>query len=285
MQRPERPPKKWRRSSMKAFNAAAFQVLETKWLRRPLSALNPQERQQCKEELLDGMRPYIEGIVRSMARRTQDPVEDLVQVGCIGMLKALESYDFRKYGHFRQYASYYISGELRRYLREQALIFKAPRSLQELYYRLNTTIYRFRIKEGRAPTDEELLAELKCAPTELEEVRQLERRSDVLCLEDVMFSSHSGNDASGWGSIARPRNRYYEELMDDQSPSHQHRIETGLILKDALARLTPELRDVVEMRFFQHLPQQRIAEKAGVSQMQISRRLRKALNQLQRFLM
>jgi RNA polymerase sigma-B factor len=271
------PAHKLPRKKHKPFDARYFKCMEEKWLHRSLASLTATEQRMCKEELLDAMRPYVEDVVRSMARREVDPVDDLVQVGCIGVLKALEQYKPDEFGSFKRYASLYISGEIRRYLRDHALMFKAPRPLQELYYRLNMTVHRFRLKEGRSPSDEELIDELHCAPEELDEVRTLEKRSETLSLDEIMLP---GSVSSQNGSIP-PRNQYFEELMDlSERNSPFHRIETGLNLKGALGKLSPELREAVEMRYFQDLPQQRIAEKSGVSQMQISRRLRKALQQL-----
>jgi RNA polymerase sigma-B factor len=270
------PTQKLPRKKPKPFDAKHFKGVEEKWLHRSLASLTEAEQRTCKEDILDTMRPYVEDIVRSMARRDVDPVDDLVQVGCIGVLKALEQYNPAEFGSFKRYASFYISGEIRRYLRDQALMFKAPRSLQELYYRLNMSVHKFRVKEGRSPSDEELLAELHCAPEELDEVRTMEQRSDTLSLEEIMLPVAS----SSHGGVPQ-RNQYFEELMDlSERGNTFHRIETGLNLKDALGKLAPELRQAVEMRYFQDMPQRRIAEKSGVSQMQISRRLRKALQQL-----
>jgi|GEM_PF-6463684 len=268
------------------FDAKAFQAIEDQWLKRDIHKLPARELNDCKEAILYGMRPYVESLVQSMARRRQDPIEDLVQVGCIGVLKALEHYNHQKGTSFKSYASFYVSGEIRRYLREQSLAFKAPRALQELYYRLNITIKRFRDTHGHAPSDAELLVELECEPNELQAVYELDRRADTMSLEEILLPNDERVQQQA-GTIYESFNRgehqtlYIEELMDvREAKSSILETETKILLKNALNSLKPELKDVVLMTYFEDMPQQRIAEKSGVSQMQISRRLRKALKQL-----
>jgi RNA polymerase sigma factor (sigma-70 family) len=274
------------RSHKKKFNAQEFHTIEQQWLKQDIRKLSDADLHQCKEDVLNGMRPYVESLVQSMARRERDPVEDLSQVGCIGVLKALEHYDYRKGASFKSYASFYVSGEIRRYLREYSLAFKAPRALQELYYRLNITIKRFLDTHGRAPSDAELLETLKCEPKDLRAVLDLDRRAEPLSFEEIILPNEQRTQQQA-GTIYESFGRsdqqalYIEELMDVcEAKSNILETETKLLLKNALSSLKPELKDVVLMTYFEDMPQHRIAEKSGVSQMQISRRLKKALQQL-----
>jgi RNA polymerase sigma-B factor len=235
------------------------------------------------------MTPYVEGVVQSMARRHSDPKEDLLQMGAIGVLKALAHYDPKKGSSFKSYASYYVTGEIRRYLREQSLLFKAPRALQELHYRMLNISKNFQAQNGREPSDLELLNALQCEPTTLNELRHLERRSAMFSFEDRLHA----NDEEGLQSAGTLNDTpfsqdeaslYLEGFSELQDNGGVPETEDRVMLRKALRRLAPELRDVVTLSFFEEMPQQKIAERSGVSQMQVSRRLKKALQELDRYL-
>jgi RNA polymerase sigma-B factor len=256
------------------FNGVRLQALESKWLHQPLSAYDAKTKAKCQTDFLEAMTPYVHQVVKSMARRKNDPVEDLVQVGCIGVLKALEHYNPEKGASFKSYASYYVTGEIRRFLREHNLLLKAPRHLQELHFKFNSTIQSFTDKTGRSPTDAELLELLQCDSKDLNDLQHLERRHSLVRLDE------SPNDDMG-----EPLDTFLDDSELQTFPALQNdggvtKTEDKLMLKEAIQRLRPELQEVVTLTFFEDLPQQRIAEVSGVSQMQVSRRLRKALQQL-----
>ncbi|MFN7310727.1 MAG: sigma-70 family RNA polymerase sigma factor [Vampirovibrionales bacterium] len=276
-------------NSSAKFNQRHLEALEAHWLTQPLDAYTPKEQQQCKTAFLDAMTPYVEGVVQSMARRHSDPKEDLLQMGAIGVLKALAHYDPKKGSSFKSYASYYVTGEIRRYLREQSLLFKAPRALQELHYRMLNISKNFQAQNGRDPSDLELLNALQCEPTTLNELRHLERRSAMFSFEDRLHA----NDEQGLQSAGTLNDTpfsqdeaslYLESFSELQDNGGVPETEDRVMLRKALRRLAPELRDVVTLSFFEEMPQQKIAERSGVSQMQVSRRLKKALQELDRYL-
>jgi RNA polymerase sigma-B factor len=276
-------------NSSAKFNQRHLEALEAHWLTQPLDAYTPKEQQQCKTAFLDAMTPYVEGVVQSMARRHSDPKEDLLQMGAIGVLKALAHYDPKKGSSFKSYASYYVTGEIRRYLREQSLLFKAPRALQELHYRMLNISKNFQAQNGREPSDLELLNALQCEPTTLNELRHLERRSAMFSFEDRLHA----NDEQGLQSAGTLNDTpfsqdeaslYLEGFSELQDNGGVPETEDRVMLRKALRRLAPELRDVVTLSFFEEMPQQKIAERSGVSQMQVSRRLKKALQELDRYL-
>jgi RNA polymerase sigma-B factor len=272
-------------SSSAKFNPHHLEALEAKWLHQPLHCYSPQEQQQCKKAFLEAMAPYVESFVQSMARRHSDPKEDLLQMGAIGVLKALSHSDPNKGSSFKSYASFYVTGEIRRYLREQSLLFKAPRALQELHYRMQSISKNFQAQNGREPNDVELLNALQCEPTTLNELRHLERRSAAFSFEDTFYvneneviqSAGTLNDSPDLSEEDVP---YFETFSELQDTGGVPETEDKLMIKKALARLAPELREVVTLSFFEEMPQQKIAERSGVSQMQVSRRLKKALQEL-----
>ncbi len=271
------------------FNQRRLEALEAQWLTQALDSYSPQEQQACKTAFLDAMTPYVQSVVQSMARRHSDPKEDLLQMGAIGVLKALEHYDPNKGSSFKSYASFYVTGEIRRYLREQSLLFKAPRALQELYYRMLNITKAFQTQNGRDPNELELLNALQCEPVTLSELRHLERRSAVFSFEDALHVDRLQGlqDAGTLSDSPLSQNDdplLIETFSELQDTGGVPEAEDKLMLRKALARLAPELREVVTLSFFEEMPQQKIAERSGVSQMQISRRLKKALQELDRYL-
>jgi RNA polymerase sigma-B factor len=272
-------------SSSAKFNPHHLEALEAQWLHQPLHCYSPQEQQQCKKAFLEAMTPYVESFVQSMARRHSDPKEDLLQMGAIGVLKALSHYDPDKGSSFKSYASFYVTGEIRRYLREQSLLFKAPRALQELHYRMRSISKNFQAQNGRDPNDVELLNALQCEPTTLNELRHLERRSAAFSFEDTFYVNDNEVIQSAGTLNESPYSQeesppYFETFSELQDTGGVPETEDKLMIKKALARLAPELREVVTLSFFEEMPQQKIAERSGVSQMQVSRRLKKALQEL-----
>jgi RNA polymerase sigma factor (sigma-70 family) len=276
-------------NSSAKLNQRRLEALELKWLTQPLETYSLQDQQQCKSDFLDAMTPYVQSVVQSMARRHSDPKEDLLQMGAIGVLKALAHYDPSKGSSFKSYASYYVTGEIRRYLREQSLLFKAPRALQELHYRMLNISKNFQAQHGREPSDLELLNALQCEPNTLHELRHLERRSAAFSFEDSLYAFDEENlqSAGTLNDALFPLQEtpfYFESFSELQDTGGLTETEDKLMLKKAIGRLAPELRDVVTLSFFEEMPQQKIAERNGVSQMQVSRRLKKALQELNRYL-
>ncbi len=263
------------------FNGQRVQALEAQWLHQPLNAYDAKTKAKCQTDFLEAMTPYVHQVVKSMARRKNDPIEDLVQVGCIGVLKALEHYNPDKGASFKSYASYYVTGEIRRFLREHNLLLKAPRHLQELHFRLSSTVESFTDKMGRSPSDAELAQLLQCEPKDLHDLQQLERRHSLVRLDE---SEDFTNDEPNHDVATLFDDSAYQGLAALHNDGGVLQTEDKLMLREAIRRLRPELQEVVTLTFYEDMPQQRIAEVSGVSQMQVSRRLRKALQQLDAWL-
>lgn len=212
--------------------------------------------------------PYVQRIARGLARRGNDPVDDLIQVGCLGMMKALDKYNPLAGSRFKTYATYLITGEIRHYLRDKAAIIKAPRQVYELYYRMNQIVQRLTEEYERTPTDLEIAEALQCPIGAVADISAVERRRNMLSLDQFI----SGLDGSAGET------QYVERLVDEKSAEALQHREDRLLLEQALAQLKPELRSVVEMTYYEDMSQMEIARILGISQMQVSRRLRKALD-------
>lgn len=244
------------------------EVLETKL--RTFNTLSDEDpmRDKLRNEIIEQAIPYVKKIAHGLARRSTDPLDDLVQVGNIGLMKAVEKFNPEAGTSFKTYATYLITGEIRHYLRDKASMIKAPRQMYELYYRMNQIIQRLTDEQGRTPTDEEIARELQCPVYKIEQAQDLERRRQPVSLDQFMLNE-AGNEVM-----------YLERLVDEKYLEFLQNRENKIVLEKAMSRLKDELKDVVNMSYFEDMSQAEIAETLGISQMQVSRRLRKALDLL-----
>ena len=105
------------------------------WLSEYRSAKKGRKKEQLQNLIAIATMPLVKKIARTLARRSTDPIEDIIQVGSLGLIKAIRLYDPKVSKNFRSYATYLITGEIRHYLRDKANMIKAPRAIQELAYR------------------------------------------------------------------------------------------------------------------------------------------------------
>ncbi|MEB3286139.1 MAG: sigma-70 family RNA polymerase sigma factor [Vampirovibrionales bacterium] len=231
-------------------------------------ASDTREREKLRDKIIELCMPYVKKIAHGLARRSTDPVEDLIQVGNIGLIKAVDKYNPMMGSSFKTYATYFITGEIRHYLRDKTAMIKAPRQMYELYYRINQIVQKLTETLGRMPTDLEIAEELECPVNQITQAQDIERRRMPVSLDQFLVSE-SGNETV-----------YLEKLVDDRDQSQIENRENRMILEKALEGLKDELKVVVRMTFYEDLSQTQIAEKLGISQMQVSRRLRKALDLL-----
>ena len=232
-----------------------------------VSCENEQKRQILKQKIAAECLPVVKKIARSLARRNTDPIEDLIQVGCVGLLKAIDHYSKIHKANFKTYANYFITGEIRHYLRDKISMVRAPRELQELAFRINQIIEQLTQDLKRTPSDLEISERLSLPVSKVSEIAQVERRKTHVSLDNnlVFFNNES----------------YMAEfLIDDSYQDNLTKDEENVMLLDAIEMLEPTLKEAIKMSFFQDMNQKQIAEEMGVSQMQISRRIKKALNEL-----
>ena len=167
---------------------------------------------------------------------------------------------------FRTYATYFIKGEIKHYLRDKASIIKAPRELQELLFKINTA--RKKLSEsGLEPNPEKIAEYLDLPVAKINEVIEIEKCKSTLSLDQSFMQDDE--DISLLDKI--PANDY-QEFMNSY--------ENKIMLSSTIQKLPPELRKIIELSYYQDLNQREISEKMNMSQMQVSRRLKKALSRM-----
>lgn len=194
--------------------------------------------------------------------------EDLVQVGSIGLIKAIEFFKPDKNTRFKTYASYFIRGEIKHYLRDKASIIKAPRELQELVFKISTAVKQLKEEGFEDPTEEQIAEAVGVSVKKIHEVMELELCKSTLSL-DQAISSVDDDDLT---LIDKIPSGDYQEFMNSY--------ENKLMLAAAIKKLPKDLQEIVEMSYYQDLNQREISEKINISQMQVSRRLKKALSKM-----
>ncbi len=214
-------------------------------------------------------------LVRFLARQFKDrgePLEDLIQVGNIGLVNAVDRYDPTYGWKFSTFATPTIVGEIKRYFRDKAWSMKVPRRLQELNLEANKEVDRLTQELGRSPTYLELAQSLGASQEELIEALDMAQVYDLKSLD----SEAPYDDDDKGGSMA------------DHLGVEDHDLNNWwlrLDLQEAMRRvLDGRERRVVLMAYYQERSQTEIALDLGISQMHVSRIQRKALNKLKEFL-
>lgn len=242
---------------------------ETKiWLSEYKKAESEKTKKQLKNLIFHYYTPLVKKIAFGLARRQSDPIEDIMQVGSLGLIKAIDNYDGGFGTSFKTYATHRITGEIRHYLRDKIAIIRAPRELLDLSYRMNLIIENLKTELGRLPTELEIAEELQMPVKRVNEVIEVDRRKQTLSLDQIVNMAENEN------------NTLMEKLVDDKYQDFQELQEDRIMLKEAVELLPENLKQVVRMSFFEDLNQVEIAEKIGISQMQVSRRIKKATEEL-----
>jgi RNA polymerase sigma-B factor len=221
---------------------------------------------QARERLIEQYLP----LVRSLARRYSyrgEQLEDLVQVGCIGLIKAIDRFDIERGVELTTYATPNIIGEIKRHFRDKGWSVRVPRGLQELNVRLSHIIEEQTVQLERSPTIAELA---KAAGVEEEEVLEALESGQAyatLSLSAPAGGGDEGSDLDPLESLGEIEHEY--EVSEDRA-----------VLAPGLRALDDRERRILHLRFFEGLTQSQIAQQVGISQMHVSRLIRRALEKI-----
>ena len=201
-------------------------------------------------------------IVRRYARSSNEPYEDLLQVGYVGLMKAVKGYNLDSEARFSSYAYSMIEGEIRHHLRDSALL-KKPRWARSLHARISEASSRLTAELGRPPLVEEVAREVNITPEGVSELMKLFSNTDVMSLD-------SGED--GEVDVSAIKSLHYQTFSLP--------VEDRILLEQALDSLTELQRKVVYLFFYKDLCQTEIGKKLGLSQRKTSRTVASALKVL-----
>ena len=209
-------------------------------------------------------------LVRSLARRYSsrgEHFDDLVQVGSIGLIKAIDRFDLTRGVELTTYATPNIIGEIKRYFRDKGWSVRVPRGLQELNIRLNKVIDELVPKLQRSPTINEIAEAAGATPEEVLEALETSQAYNSVSLQAAP-NGESGDDDTGLIDYMGTEEEAYD-TMEDRT-----------MLAPGFAKLDARERYILHLRFFEGLTQSQIAARVGISQMHVSRLIRRALEKL-----
>lgn len=213
--------------------------------------------QDVRERLAELHLPLVQFLAKRFGDRGE-PLEDLVQVGSVGLLKAIDRFDLDRQVEFSTYATPTIVGEIKRHFRDKGWSVRVPRRLQELSLRLGKATTRLHQELGRSPTVPELAGELGVS-------------------EDETLEAYEASMAYSTGSLDAPVGSDAEsatlaELIGDED-RRLDRLEHFASIAPAIRDLGPREQTILYLRFFKGLTQSQIAEEVQISQMHVSRQL------------
>jgi len=220
----------------------------------------------AREELVRRFMP----LTRSLARRygrSSEPFEDLLQVASLGLLKAMDRYDVERGHQFQSFAVPTILGEMRRYFRDSGWAVHVPRGAQERALKVRDAQERIANERGHAPTANQLAEYLELDTEEIVDALQAIQAYETVSLDAPRPGADDDAGASYGDSIGGDDERY--EL-----------VELDATVAAVLGHIPARERAILKMRFVEDLTQTEIAERVGISQMQVSRLLRRSLDQL-----
>jgi RNA polymerase sigma-B factor len=225
-----------------------------------LVAYHKEGDRNARERLLVDLMPLVRALAARYAGRGE-PLEDLVQVGALGLIKAVDRFDVDRGVEFSSYAVPTIVGEIRRHFRDKAWAMHVPRRLKELSVRLSRILDELTTELGRSPT----VAELAEASGVEEE--------DVI---DALDSMH----AYSTRSLQAPFDDEGEDSLSDKLGVEEQGyadVEDTSLVSAGFDALDERERRIVQLRFYDEMTQSQIAAELGISQMHVSRLLRRAL--------
>ena len=227
------------------------------------------ERNALREKLVEVHLPLVEHLARRFRNRGE-PLDDLIQVATIGLIKSVDRFDPSRGVEFSTYATPTIVGEIKRHFRDKGWAVRVPRRLQELRLALTSATAELSQQHGRAPTVAELAAHLR------------------LSEDDVLEGLESANAYSTLSLDVPEQGEQDSPLVADSLGAEDEELE-GVeyreSLKPLLAKLPPREKKILLLRFFGNMTQSQIAEEIGISQMHVSRLLARTLAQLRQDLM
>ena len=218
----------------------------------------------AREQLINGNLRLVLSVIQKFLNRGEN-VDDLFQVGCVGLIKAIDNFDITQPVRFSTYGVPMIVGEIRRYLRDNSAI-RVSRSIRDTAYRVLQAKEAFLIQHQREPTVDEIAGELGL------------RREDVVMALDAVVEPISLSEplySDGGDTVC-----VMDQLRDKKNTDEawlEH-----IALEDAISKLSPREQRILALRFYQGKTQTEVSAEVGISQAQVSRLEKNALNQIKK---
>ena len=220
--------------------------------------------QAARQELIEGNLRLVLSVIQRFSSRGEN-ADDLFQVGCVGLIKAIDNFDINQPVRFSTYGVPMIIGEIRRYLRDNSAI-RVSRSMRDTAYRVLQVRDRYLAEHQKEPTVEQIAQELEIPREEV--VFAMDAIVDPVSLYEPVYSD--GGDAICVMDQVRDTKNTDEDWTD------------RIALKEAMERLDPRERRILSLRFYEGKTQMEVSAEVGISQAQVSRLEKGAINTIKK---
>lgn len=246
-------------------NTSKLPVLTGSQMRALFESMRKGDR-SARTRLINGNLRLVLSVIQRFTNRGEY-VDDLFQVGCIGLMKAIDNFDLSQNVKFSTYAVPMIIGEIRRYLRDNNPI-RVSRSLRDVAYKALQVRDALVNKYSREPSINEIAGELKMPREEI--VFALDAIQEPISLFEPIY--HDGGDPI-----------FVMDQISDEKNQDLHWLE-GIAIRDALRKLSEREKHILTLRFYEGKTQMEVAEEIGISQAQVSRLEKAALNHMRKYI-
>lgn len=246
-------------------NTSKLPVLKNDEMRELLIKMRNGDN-DAREKFIKGNLRLVLSVIQRFNNRGEY-VDDLFQVGCIGLIKAIDNFDLSQNVRFSTYAVPMIIGEIRRYLRDNNSI-RVSRSLRDIAYKALQVRDRLINKNNKEPTISEIAKELKIPREDI--VFALDAIQDPISLFEPIY--HDGGDAI-----------FVMDQISDTKNQDENWLQ-GIAIKEALRKLNDREKLILTLRFFEGRTQMEVAEEIGISQAQVSRLEKTALKHMRKYI-
>ena len=244
-------------------NTAQLPVLKSAETRALLEQAHAGD-ERARDKLISGNLRLVLSVVQKFTGRGES-MDDLFQVGCIGLIKAIDAFDLTQGVQFSTYGVPMIAGELRRFLRDHSAL-RVSRSMRDTAYRVLQAKEKLTARDGREPSVEELARELGLPRQEI--VFAMDAVCEPLSLYEPVFND-GGESSTVMDQIGDTRN------------TDEHWLEQ-IALEEAMRRLTPREKRILALRFYDGRTQMEVAREVGISQAQVSRLEKNAIERIKK---
>ena len=220
--------------------------------------------EQARDEFIKGNLRLVLSVIQRFYGRGEN-ADDLFQIGCVGLIKAIDNFDLNQNVQFSTYAVPMIVGEVRRYLRDNNSI-RVSRSVKDLAYKVIQCKERMLKQTGKEPTIEEIAKELDSTPEDV--AYSLDAIQSPVSLQEPVYND--GID-----------NIYVMDQVKDEKNSDEKWAENLTIIQ-SMKKLNDKEKEIIIRRFFDGRTQMEVAEEIGISQAQVSRLEKNAINHIRR---
>ena len=247
-----------------SVNTSQFPILTNKE-KEELFIKIKQGDEEARNEFIKGNLRLVLSVIQRFYGRGEN-ADDLFQIGCVGLIKSIDNFDLSQGVQFSTYAVPMIIGEVRRYLRDNNSI-RVSRSVRDLAYKTIQLKDKFNKEKGREPTIEEIAKELKVEKEEI--AASLDAIQVPISLQDPIY-----NDGS--------EKLFVMDQVKDNKNNDENWAET-MTINEGLKKLNEKEKNIIIKRYFDGKTQMEIAEEIGISQAQVSRLEKNALEHMKRY--